>query len=49
MKGKIKMKLKIKINITELTELESIIEQIKRLNLQNSPELNPEIIIELGE
>jgi hypothetical protein len=43
------MKLTIKVKINELTEIKSVIEEIKRLELENSPELNPEIIIELGE
>lgn len=43
------MKLHIKIKINEIEELEPVIEYIKNLNINNSPELNPEITIELGE
>lgn len=43
------MKLHIKIKINEIEELEPAIEYIKNLNINNSPELNPEITIELGE
>jgi hypothetical protein len=43
------MKMTIKIKANELTEIKSIIEEIKRMELENSPELNSEIIIELGE
>jgi hypothetical protein len=41
--------LNIKIKINELEELKPAIEYIKKLELNNSPELNPEITIELGE
>lgn len=43
------IKLNIKVKINEINELKSVIEYIKNLELNNSPELNPEIIIELGE
>lgn len=43
------MKLSIKIKVTELQEIKSVIGEIKKLELENSPELNPEIAIELGE
>lgn len=42
------MKLHINIKINEIEELESVIEYIKKLNINNSPELNPEITIEFG-
>lgn len=42
------MKLSIKIKINEIQELKSIIEYIKTLNLNEIPELNPEITIEFG-
>ena len=41
--------LNIKIKINEINELKPVIEYIKKLELNNSPELNPEVIIELGE
>ena len=41
--------LNIKIKINEINELKSVIEYIKNLELNNSPELNPEITIGLGE
>lgn len=43
------MKLSIKIKVTELQEIKSVIGEINKLELENSPELNPEITIELGE
>lgn len=43
------MKLSIKIKINEIQELKSIIEYIKTLNLNEIPELNPEITIKRGE
>jgi len=43
------IKLNIKIKINEINELKSVIEFVKKLELNNSPELNPEITIELGE
>ena len=42
-------KLNIKIKINEINELKPVIEYIKTLKLNDSPTLNPEIIIELGE
>jgi hypothetical protein len=39
----------MKIKINELSEIKPVIEEIKRLELENSPELNSEIIIEFGE
>lgn len=42
------IKLNIKIKINEINELKSVIEFVKKLELNNSPELNPEITIELG-
>lgn len=44
-----KMKLSIKIKVNELQEIKSVIEEIKRLELENSPELNPEVTIEWGK
>lgn len=43
------IKLNIKVKINEINELKPVIEYIKKLELNNSPELNPEITIELGE
>ena len=43
------IKLNIKIKINEIKELKSVIDYVKSLELNNSPELNPEITIELGE
>lgn len=43
------IKLNIKVKINGINELKPVIEYIKNLELNNSPELNPEIIIELGE
>ena len=40
--------LNIKIKITELEELKSVIEYINTLNLNKIPELNPEITVEFG-
>lgn len=40
------IKLNIKIKINEIKELLPVIEYVKRLELNNSPELNPEITIE---
>lgn len=42
------MKLSIKIKINEIQELKSIIEYIKTLNLNETPELNPVITVEFG-
>lgn len=42
------MKLSIKIKINEIRELKPIVEYIKNLE-NNSPKLNTEIEIELGE
>lgn len=42
------MKLYINIKINEIEELESVIEHIRKLNINNSPELNPEITVEFG-
>lgn len=40
-------KLNIKIKINVLDELKPIIEYLKTLNLSKTPELNPEITVEL--
>lgn len=40
--------LNIKIKINELEELKPVIEYIKTLNLNKTPELNPEITVEFG-
>lgn len=40
--------LNIKIKINELEELKPVIEHIKTLNLNKTPELNPEITVEFG-
>lgn len=44
-----KVKLSIKIKVNELQEIKSVIEEIKKLELEKSPELNTKITIELGE
>ena len=41
--------LNIKIKINELEKLKPVIEYLKKLKLNNSPELNPAVTIELGE
>ena len=43
------VKLNIKIKINEINELKPVIEYVKNLELSNSPELNSEITIKLGE
>lgn len=43
------MKLNIKIKMSEFEDLKPLIESIKKLELEKSPELNPEITIEWGE
>lgn len=40
------MKLNIKIKIDRIEDLKPLIESIKKLELEKSPELNPEITIE---
>lgn len=40
------MKLNIKIKMSEIENLKSLIESIKKLELEKSPELNPEVTIE---
>ena len=40
--------LNIKIKINELEELKSVIEHLKTLDLNKTPELNPEITVEFG-
>ncbi len=45
----ISIKLNIKIKIDEIEQLKAFIEYIKKLELEKSPELNPEITIEWGE
>ncbi len=42
------IKLNIKIKIDELEEIKPVIEYIKKLELNNSPELNTEVMIEFG-
>lgn len=41
------MKLHIKIKINEIQELNQVIEFIKDLDLNKTPELNPEVTVEL--
>lgn len=41
-------KLNIKIKLNELEELKPVIDYIKTLNLNKTPELNPEVIVEFG-
>ncbi|WP_288681668.1 hypothetical protein [uncultured Eubacterium sp.] len=43
------MKLYIKIKVNEIEELEPVIKYVKKLDINNSPDLNAEVIIELGE
>ena len=43
------LKLNIKIKIDEIEQLQPVINYIKKLELNNSPEFNPEITIKLGE
>lgn len=42
------MKLHIKIKINEIQELNQVIESIKDLDLNKTPELNPEVTVEFG-
>ena len=39
----------VELKLNEINELKPVIEYIKKLELNNSPELNPEITVELGE
>lgn len=43
------MKLQIKIKVNELSEVGDVIKKVKEFELEKSPELNPEVVIELGD
>lgn len=42
------MKTYIKIKVNEISEIKTVIEEIKKLDLNKTPELNAEISIEWG-